>query len=385
MKILDRSPHKLAKTHVLHNPIFDPGEFASYLGPDQCKKALKGSPQPNIWITFDRNGYGNAQNSLMQMTEATYNFFKSIEHDPILSLQITINDITSHDLCEYAAQVKDREPSIQPVYCLCPSKYYKVYITEFIVGTRLPNYAASVSAPGQYRWALVSTVEEEDTPRRIANAAAGIQPVMHGSEHLGSSLKDTASTAASDRTGQTRTAAKPKAQGATLALDNRERPLHEEEVAEMDELMELSKNEFEDEYGQEELQFQEALEASKLTYAEEEADERLVEIRRRPHAQIDETQEAQQWQTAAERSWEEIQIRAPENTDDRAFERALESSRRAAERMQQLPAPGSSDEMELVLKMSEQSFQAEGIRRKGSATQAALPAPRRGSRSSTDT
>ena len=345
--------HALGKQNVLVNPII-PNET----DPEQFAKSLRTGLSGIVWVSFDPSFYTSKEEYLRNV-----GLFRKVAADVVLSSSIIVSEINHQDL-EPVCVRYTREPGLDSVFALYPTKYFRIYMAELLMGTKLPPYAPVMHAPGNLKWKLVP-----DSPRSIAPAvpATTLATMATTTGGMGATTANT--------TGQVRKMNLPvgsvfpagsklppgvllppgsevSGSGLTLTphlvgngnklipLDpNTLKPLtnrysfgsrlrDERERGEMSEALMASAADYEEEYGEEEEEFLEAVEFSKDAFREEESNEELKDKR----------DKAKRDQEAAVEHMKNLQVLIEQSMethdllhkfgDDGAFNRALENSKK---------------------------------------------------------
>ncbi|KAF4660925.1 hypothetical protein FOL47_006905 [Perkinsus chesapeaki] len=169
-KLLMKYPNLIGTHHILYNPIIDDDALESYCSPLRLTSKIRSLGNGfNVWVASDRNSYGGiARRDVQKITEKTFQMLTKISEDNLCKERVIIAKVTRQDIAEMQAYKSD-EPGLSSLRILYPSKYFRVYATEFISGSRLPPYAPVMAAPGGLRWALVAGKEEpglDELPRR---------------------------------------------------------------------------------------------------------------------------------------------------------------------------------------------------------------------------
>lgn len=334
--------HALAKVNVLVNPV-----IKTETDGEKFAKSLRSGLTGIIWVCFDPACYDTKDEYLRNV-----NLFKKVSTDVVLSSSILVSDINHQDL-EPVCLRYTREPGLESVFALNPTKYFRVYMAEFLMGTKLPPYAPVMHAPGNLKWKLVP-----DSPREIpavagalpSGAAAGTAAVMPKvqlpvgtiypagwkppsgvSLPPGSELNGSGLTTAPHLVGNANMLI-PLDPKTLKPLPNRysfgARLRHEREQGELTEAMKASAAEYEEEYGEEEEEYLEAVEVSKDSFRDEETNEELKEKRekakREQQAALDHLKNVQ---ALIEQSLETHDL-LYKFGDDGALNRALEKSKK---------------------------------------------------------
>jgi hypothetical protein len=333
--------HALAKVNVLVNPVIK-GETDG----DKFAKSLRAGLTGMIWVCFDSACYETKDEYLRNV-----NLFKKLATDVVLSSSILVSDINHQDL-EPVCLRYTRDPGLESVFALNPTKYFRVYMAEFLMGTKLPPYAPVMHAPGNLKWKLVPDSPRGLPPAAASGAAAGVvsTDVMRkmnltvgsifpaGSKlplgvslPPGSELNGSGLTTAPHLVGNANKLI-PLDPITMKPLPNRysfgARLRDARERGELHEALTASAATYEEQYGEEEEEYLEAVEVSKDTFRDEETSEELKEKRekakREQQAAIDHLKNVQ---TLIEQSMETHDL-LYKFGDDGALSRAVENSKK---------------------------------------------------------
>lgn len=333
--------HTLCKQNVLVNPI-----IPEPVDSEQFVKSLRAGLSGMIWVCFDPNFYANREEY-----QRNFSLFKKVAADVVLSTSILVSEINHQDLEPVCVRFT-REPGLDSVFALYPTRYFRIYLAEFLLGTRLPPYAPVMHAPGNLKWELVPDSPRQGLPPAVpagaaaaSVAAAPAAPKLQTGTILPAGSKLPAGVSlppGSEISGDGFTTA-PHLIGNNnrlIPVDPRTlKPLVNRysfgsrlrdagERGELTEAMEASKKAYEEEYGDEEEEWLEAMETSKETYREEETNQELKQ--KREKAKKDQQaaiEHMKNVQTLIEQSLETHDL-LYKFGDDRAMFRAIENSKK---------------------------------------------------------
>ncbi|KAF4712304.1 hypothetical protein FOZ63_017038 [Perkinsus olseni] len=146
-KLLMKYPHLIGSHHFLYNVRV---------------------VQPLVFVAYDRSPYGGlVRPDVREVTERTFNALTEISQDHLCKDRVFIASVTRHEIAERLAY-KAEQPGLSTclglehtgasglasVRILYPSKYFRVYVAEFIAGSRVPPYSSVLSPSGELRWAV---------------------------------------------------------------------------------------------------------------------------------------------------------------------------------------------------------------------------------------
>ncbi|KAF4685123.1 hypothetical protein FOZ60_006852 [Perkinsus olseni] len=235
-KLLMKYPHLIGSHHFLYNPVIDDDALDTYCSQLRLTSKIRALGSAfNVFVAYDRSPYGGlVRPDVREVTERTFNALTEISQDHLCKDRVFIASVTRHEIAERLAY-KAEQPGLASVRILYPSKYFRVYVAEFIAGSRVPPYSSVTPLP-----------------------IAGVD-LWGGRSELTQSLK----CRGRDATGRTRHRTTNAPYGSRLQ--------RQEDGLRMETLLQESMKEYLDEYGEEEANVRDALAQSQVTAENERA------------------------------------------------------------------------------------------------------------------
>ncbi|KAF4713779.1 hypothetical protein FOZ62_032296, partial [Perkinsus olseni] len=168
-KLLMKYPHLIGSHHFLYNPVIDDDALDTYCSQLRLTSKIRALGSAfNVFVAYDRSPYGGlVRPDVREVTERTFNALTEISQDHLCKDRVFIASVTRHEIAERLAY-KAEQPGLSTclglehtgasglasVRILYPSKYFRVYVAEFIAGSRVPPYSSVLSPSGELRWAV---------------------------------------------------------------------------------------------------------------------------------------------------------------------------------------------------------------------------------------
>jgi hypothetical protein len=116
------------------------------------KKLLTGGYKRRIFASFDRNRYPDSRQDEQQQTALSHRLILSERYIRQISKslgfnQIMMSSVSSMDIAEVCLYNSAEQPGLRAVYSLYPSKSYRIYICQFLVGENLVPFPPAFSIP----------------------------------------------------------------------------------------------------------------------------------------------------------------------------------------------------------------------------------------------
>jgi len=373
-KMLIRSSHLMGRSHILVDPIIPQEDLDGMLSLENLKKAFRTAVFPRIWLTYDKNAYGNLdrQKCIYRMDRGL-EILRKVTADGTMDDQLQFSEYDKGDLVKVCLSVS-LGPEVPSVYAVLPSQYFKAYVVYWISAEQmLPDFKPSALRALD----AVGATEEVEEIEAGAKTEDGKTLGFFAKTALVTKLKDQARTklakkdgpmgrkenrhdVVEDETAREKTVRLLKwtqlpedtvmSYGVRLReaeLNQQEKILHEQSLAE---------------YEEENADEIEAIKQSWYTIEEEDNDERLQSLRQfKPE---DEKEMIQQWNQAAEESLREYAFMTMSGEDQlkKAIEDSLKVDFEPSGPCDMLPTVETEEElMERILKESEETFQIQQL------------------------
>ncbi|KAF4653322.1 hypothetical protein FOZ61_009065, partial [Perkinsus olseni] len=278
-KLLMKYPHLIGSHHFLYNPVIDDNALDTYCSQLRLTSKIRALGSAfNVFVAYDRSPYGGlVRPDVREVTERTFNALTEISQDHLCKDRVFIASVTRHEIAERLAY-KAEQPGLASVRILYPSKYFKVYVAEFIAGSRVPPYSSVLTPSGELRWVVGredrSDLNDTQPESTLDAAQIGVNAVVEVSRER--------------RDWKNAPPDNERSYGSRLQ--------RQEDGLRMETLLQVSMKEYLDEYGEEEeANVRDALARSRITAENERTDVRLAELRSLPAGgdAVDELREMQ--------------------------------------------------------------------------------------------
>ncbi|KAF4733776.1 hypothetical protein FOZ63_030402 [Perkinsus olseni] len=273
-KLLMKYPHLIGSHHFLYNPVINDDALDTYCSQLRLTSKIRALGSAfNVFVAYDRSPYGGlVRPDVREVTERTFNALTEISQDHLCKDRVFIASVTRHEIAERLAY-KAEQPGLASVRILYPSKYFRVYVAEFIAGSRVPPYSSVLTPSGELRWAVGIEDRPDLNDTQPESPQFGVNAVLEVSRER--------------RDWENAPPDNERSYGSRLQ--------RQEDGLRMETLLQESMKEYLDEYGEEEADVRDALAQSRITAENERADVRLAELRSLPAGgdAVDELREMQ--------------------------------------------------------------------------------------------
>ncbi|CAD7963910.1 unnamed protein product [Amoebophrya sp. A25] len=328
LNCMKRIPKMLANRHVLLAPI-----VTGMQEPEIAKLML--STSTTFFLAYDPKSYGDKSREviLFKVKDTLAMFHAIAAKSKLLAHQVNIGHLAAKDL-QRVTLSESPDPGLASVNALVPSRYFMIYLEEFLIGTMVGVYNSAdlgerldklerVKQHMKTQQDKINTMKGSSA-NEMSQAQIDVLRKMQQQEHqLGAGgLVPTMRKESQFEKYERLHRWKFKKQVPDYSFGVR--VLEKNLANETEQALATSLDEYLDTFGAEEDEFLQACDASGKAHDKESKDERLNELRSR--AEVDPLEQLGRWQKAAELSYHQFQMEQRTGVED--VQTAMATSRR---------------------------------------------------------